>query len=145
MRMGACLGLLRLPSPPILEPSFEMGRFVFFGFVFGNAFAQKTFFFLRGKTNILGSILGPKMGQSRGPFFHTFRYFRVHFWGPRLLRKPHFLHGKLDMLGFILGPKTRPFFAFSCTLQETNDGSDAKVLDLRFTVISKTSVSLRQN
>ena len=33
---------------------------------------------------------------------------------------------------------------FFCSLQETDDGSDDKVLDLSFTVISKTSVLLRQ-
>ena len=32
-------------------------------------------YFLQGKTNILGSILGPKMRRCGGPFFHT-------FWGP---------------------------------------------------------------
>ena len=63
-----------------------------------------------------GPFLGIKNCRPRGPFFQDFRYFRVHFWGPRLLRKPYLLHGKIKIFGPFwapeLGPPETLFFMF---------------------------------
>ena len=52
MRIGACLGVLRPPRPPVLRPSFEVGVWTLFWTTFWPLFEV-----------ILGSLLGPKRRQ----------------------------------------------------------------------------------
>ena len=83
------------------------------------------------------------------PFFKIFVIFGFIFGDPVCSENLIFYKEKSRFLGPFWAPERGPpethFFMFFCSLQETDDGSDDKVLDLSFTVISKTSVLPKQN
>ena len=149
MRLGACLGVLRLPRPPILEPSFVLVFFVFFGVIFWNPVCSENLIFAMKNQHFEVHFGTQKQTPAGTHFFKIFVIFGFIFGDPVCSENLVFYQGNSRFLGPFWAPERGPpethFFMFFCSLQETDDGSDDKVLDLSFTVISKTSVSPRQN
>ena len=79
------------------------------------------------------------------PNFILFVIFRVNFGYPVSYENLIFYKENSTFWGSFWAPKRDHFFVFFCILQETYVCNDDAALDLRFTVISKTSVLPRQN
>ena len=108
VRMGACLGVLRLPKPLILEPSYGGGVVTFFCPIFGTAFAPKTFC-CKEKPTFWGPFWGPKWWAHRDVFFVFFVIFGFIFGDPVSSENLIFCQEKPGFWGSFWTPKRDHF------------------------------------
>ena len=132
-----------------MGPGMRNPFFIFSGSFFGTPFAPKTLFVARKNPHFEVHFGVQKPTTPGTLFFKIFVIFGFIFGNPVCSENGVICKEKPTFLGPFWAPERGPpethFFMFFCSLQETDDGSDDKVLDLSFTVISKTSVLPRQN